>query len=279
MDTPWTIGVQRDGILMPRGTGYAGVVTKNKLKQMGLAMHNHHDVFNRFPVDDTIHPSYGYFDETGRPKLSWRVYLLPMLDHLDLFNQFHLNESWDSPHNLALLDKMPDVFRSVGDPFDSSTTRFQVFRGPDGLFGRSYLYNGIEKAPRIRDITDGISNTFLIAEAGASKAVPWTQPSDIEFDPADPLGSLGLTADDLLTAVMADGSGRQFSMSIPEAMISALVSPTGGEIMSQVSGLLCLEFWQHRLPERTFRFAKENWSHRRGSAEARQRDDRCHCFH
>src|SRR5438874_420269 len=50
-------------------------------------------------------------DREQRPVLSWRVSLLPYLQRGDLYNQFHLDEPWDSPHNIVLLDRMPDVYR------------------------------------------------------------------------------------------------------------------------------------------------------------------------
>src|SRR5262249_5899033 len=36
----------------------------------------------------------------GKALLSWRVTLLPYLEQQNLFNQFHLDEPWDSPHNI-----------------------------------------------------------------------------------------------------------------------------------------------------------------------------------
>ena len=72
----------------------------NNLRQLGLAMHNHHDVFKCFPPPAIYSPD-------GKPLLSWRVMLLPFLDQTPLYKQFHLNEPWDSPHNRALVAKMP----------------------------------------------------------------------------------------------------------------------------------------------------------------------------
>ncbi|WP_437206959.1 DUF1559 family PulG-like putative transporter [Planctomicrobium sp. SH664] len=49
---------------------------KNNLKQQGLALHNYHDVYNRFPVG-TLAP---------RNKPNWRVSLLPYLDQANVYN-------------------------------------------------------------------------------------------------------------------------------------------------------------------------------------------------
>ena len=46
----------------------------NNLKQIGLAMHNYHDVNQQFP------PAY-IADADGQPMHSWRVLILPYLEH------------------------------------------------------------------------------------------------------------------------------------------------------------------------------------------------------
>jgi hypothetical protein len=71
----------------------------------------------------TLPPAYSV-DEAGRPLHSWRVLLLPYLGHQTLQDKIRLDEPWDSPNNLPLLAEMPDVYSSVGDAADSTTTRF-----------------------------------------------------------------------------------------------------------------------------------------------------------
>lgn len=142
-----------------------------KLQQIGVGFHNYHDVHYEFPTG--YHPNYA--DANGNRFLSWRVHLLPYLGMRPLYSQFLLDEPWDSPHNLTLLDQMPDIFRSEGDHWESTTTRFQVFTGADAPFGRRD-YQGYQIAPKFRDYRDGSSNTILVAETGPDIAVPWTAP-------------------------------------------------------------------------------------------------------
>jgi hypothetical protein len=67
-------------------------------------------------------------DKKGKALLSWRVALLPYLDQNNLFNQFHLDEPWDSAHNKKLLSKMPKVFAPPGvKTRQSFSTFYQVF--------------------------------------------------------------------------------------------------------------------------------------------------------
>src|SRR4051812_42921761 len=54
---------------------------KARLKKIGIALHAYHDV------------NQGWASTTG---LSWRVHLLPYLEESKLYNEFKLNEAWDS---------------------------------------------------------------------------------------------------------------------------------------------------------------------------------------
>jgi hypothetical protein len=42
-----------------------------------------------------------------------------------------LNEAWDSPHNIQLLDKMAEEFRSRGLVFGGTTSAFTLITGEE----------------------------------------------------------------------------------------------------------------------------------------------------
>jgi Protein of unknown function (DUF1559)/Sigma-70 region 2 len=69
-------------------------------------------------------------DDAFQATLSWRVALLPFLDRQALFQAFHLDESWDSPHNQALIARMPDVFTTPSSPAADGTSRIRLFEDP-----------------------------------------------------------------------------------------------------------------------------------------------------
>jgi hypothetical protein len=124
----------------------------------------------------------------GRPLLSWRVLVLPYLDDeaKQLYQEFRLDEPWDSEHNLRLLPRMPRQYRPVlpvGASDPPFTTRCQV------LVGRGTAFEGPEGLGRRSDFPDGVSNTLLFVEGRTP--VPWTKPEDIPYDPAGPLPPLG----------------------------------------------------------------------------------------
>jgi len=72
----------------------------NNLKYIGIALWNYHEVHGCLPPAAIT-------DKDGKPLLSWRVAILPYSEHEKLYAKFHLDEPWDSPHNIALLDSMP----------------------------------------------------------------------------------------------------------------------------------------------------------------------------
>src|SRR5881227_266335 len=103
--------------------------SKGNLQEIGLAVHKFIDDTGWLPDDVT--------DKKGKPLLSWRVAILPQLGKRPLYQEFRLDEPWDSKHNKALLEKMPDVFRSPRVKLKSkSNTVYQAFHGPDAVFGR-----------------------------------------------------------------------------------------------------------------------------------------------
>ncbi len=191
----------------------------NNLKQIMLAMHNYHSSNNHFPAAATA-------DAEGKPLLSWRVAILPFLEQQELYDQFHLNEPWDSAHNKTLIAKMPDVYKStMNQPKDPFSTFYQVFTGNGALF------DPMTKGPSIADVTDGTSYTIAAVEAGT--AVVWTKPEDIPFDPSKDLPKLGGPGfPGGFNAAFGDGSVRFITTFIRPNTWVALSTRDGGEVVN-----------------------------------------------
>jgi hypothetical protein len=134
----------------------------------------------------------------GKPLLSWRVAVLPFLEERTLFERFHLDEAWDSPHNASLLEEMPSVYTPV---IPEGTTPYATYY--QGLVGRGTLFDG-EEGTKVTDVIDAGSPTLMVVEAG--HPVPWTKPEDVPYDAAGPLPMLGGQFADGFYAGFADGS-------------------------------------------------------------------------
>jgi hypothetical protein len=195
-----------------------------KLKSLGLALHEFQEAHGHFPAA-------AIRDKSGTPLLSWRVAILPQLGYQSLYHAFHLDEPWDSPQNLALTAQMPDVFRCPSLPAGgTSVTSYQVVVGPKpdlGSIGTMFEWaRGVE----IREVTDGTSNTVLIAET--SRAIPWTQPDDPPFDRDGPLPQFGSGHPGGFHVIFADGTPRFIKSSIETHILKSLLTRDGGEVIS-----------------------------------------------
>jgi hypothetical protein len=196
--------------------GAARAQSTNNLKQIALAMHNYHDTNRHFPPQAIYSPD-------GKPLLSWRVLILPYLAQDDLYKEFRLDEPWDSEHNKKLLAKMPKTYAMPGeDKKEPTETYYQ------GFAGKGAFFDG-KQGTKIQDITDGTSNTILVVEA--AKAVPWTKPADLPFDPEKPLPKLGGHFGNVFNAAFCDGSVHAVSRNVKEETLKALITIGGGEVI------------------------------------------------
>ncbi len=149
--------------------------------------------------------------EGDGPKLSWRVEILPFLEQLELYDQFKHDEPWDSPHNLKLIDQMPQVYASLSHPLEPGKTMIRVpySNVTDAQSQkRSAVFIAGTLGPRLSSVTDGTSNTIGIIEVNPDAAVIWTKPDEWEFDPDDPLRDLGRAHPNRILVSFCDGAVR-----------------------------------------------------------------------
>ncbi|WP_298867010.1 DUF1559 domain-containing protein [uncultured Gimesia sp.] len=188
----------------------------NNIKEITLAFHNYLDKFRSFP------PAKEHLTN-GKSLLSWRVHLLPFLGEAALYKEFHLNEPWDSPQNKGLIKKMPKVFKL--DPGTKpGETQFMTFSGEKTPFTGG-------PGVGLRDVTDGFSNTIMLIKAAPDKAVPWTKPVDLVFDPVDPIKPTGQHSSPAFIAVMMDGSIRYVPTNIPVKELKNLIQHNDGNLI------------------------------------------------
>jgi prepilin-type processing-associated H-X9-DG protein len=193
--------------------------SQNNLKWIGLSLQNYHDKHNQFP-------SHATYDGNGKPLLSWRVYMLPELEEQALFEQFHLDEPWDSEHNKKLIDKMPAVFQHPGVALPGKTV-YQAIVGKGAAFDEK---GGVP----LQSFTDGTSKTVMVVEVAPEKAVPWTKPADWEFDPEKEIDASdfgGVWAGGIFNAVFGDGHVEVLTRSDNPKELKARFTRNGGEII------------------------------------------------
>jgi prepilin-type N-terminal cleavage/methylation domain-containing protein/prepilin-type processing-associated H-X9-DG protein len=176
---------------------------QNKMKQIGLALHNHHDVNSKFPsgVSNALNPNYATATNwCGNPsnpgdvansRAPWTVMILPYLEDGARFNTFTLtarfttgsNTPSDNAGNQAAFLRPNARFQCPSDPNSGPAVNNTNYHGVQGggpapaattpdfcatVGGnRMFFRNGtlyLNSATAIRDITDGTTNTFLVGE-------------------------------------------------------------------------------------------------------------------
>jgi hypothetical protein len=188
----------------------------NQMRQLIISLLNYENATKAYPA----HASYS---SDGKPLLSWRVHILPYLEEQALYEQFKLDEPWDSEHNRALIAQMPAVFQNPNLPDETGKTNYLA------VVGEVCVFSGTQTGLKPAEIIDGTSNTIVLVEAARDQAVEWTKPDDWEYNPANPKAGLGGIRPGGWIAGFADGSVHFISQEIDEGALKAMFTRAGGE--------------------------------------------------
>jgi prepilin-type N-terminal cleavage/methylation domain-containing protein len=262
----------------------------NNLKQLGLALHNHHDAVGHFPAaSDESRDAAG-----ANIAHSWTPRVLPYIEQDAVYRQYNFRIDWDAGTNTAAggpirvaiktflcpsapssgrhanrgcLDYAATTERTWPNPFVSSAQAPFVQSGDRyyiGVLGRNRRDDGSKGERRITDITDGTSNTFLLAEcAGRNRrfvmgredstltwsAGPWANPNSRlnigGCNPASPTDATGPRAINCVNnkeiysfhtggamVVLGDGSVRFLRDSISLDVVLQLLTRARGEVVN-----------------------------------------------
>lgn len=201
---------------------------KNNLKQIGLALHNYHDVYGSLPmgwvgVDLEAHEPAVF----GTNGWGWGGRILPFMDQAPLYNQVAFGERVDEGTNAKLLNKPIAQFRCPSDPYAKKTWMMKDEKGADVLelatanyagsfgtgdvakcqklkVGEACMGDGIfyqNRGTKIADITDGTANTLAVGErVGTTKGDRFSTWSGVIAKGKDPLARILGSSDQILDA-------------------------------------------------------------------------------
>lgn len=165
----------------------------NNLKQMGLALHNYHDVHQAFTAgyqSDSSRPGTDPATLDGPNGWAWGTLLLPYLEQDNLYRQLRLDLPCWHPANADLVRTELKVFLNPGAPNSAGPMPVLDAQGTVlATFGRShYVANVGQDEPwgyapplrdwsrvatgpfyrnskvRMADVSDGLSNTVFVGE-------------------------------------------------------------------------------------------------------------------
>ena len=184
------------------------------IRQIALACLNYESAHMHFPVN--------LVDEIGTPILSWRVAILPFIDQLELYEKFHIDEPWDSPHNKKLIAEMPEIY-FCNSP-DGKTNRL-------GIADRGGMFES-EIEIGFGAIIDGSSNTLLCVAANDANAVKfWTEPSDLTINQF-----VNMALGKEISMVFCDGRTQALSQDTSAADLRRIAARNDGEVVTALKG-------------------------------------------
>lgn len=155
---------------------------KNKLKQIGLALHNYEERAKTFPPD-AIWVDAGTPEATRPPNYTWIAMILPDMDQGPLFKEIDFTaQGFDQVANgQKLQEYMFSAFICPTDVGYAGITGnhgigWTCYAGAAGWdesirFDRHAGVFSTAGNTRISDITDGTSNTIMVGEVGSHNYV------------------------------------------------------------------------------------------------------------
>lgn len=179
---------------------------RNNLKQLGLALHNYHDVANTLPPGWISVNVFGFHSaHDGASGVGWAAMILPYMEQKNTYELFDPRFSIADPVNAPFMAVQIPAYKCPSDPQPEYFEIEEEGGGPVlarlpianyiGSFGPDEL-DGCENSPgnfpvlasgqckgagtfyhnsrvRFRDLTDGTSNTFLAGERRTRSDIGW----------------------------------------------------------------------------------------------------------
>ena len=174
---------------------------KNNLRQIGIGLHNYHDVYNGMP------PSFVVDYRTSGGEWSIHARILPYLEQGNLYQQANLSLKYSDPANTGIATQRIGVYLCPDEVNDHSRKK----NGSDIHYPISYGFNGgtwkvwenrtgnagdgafaPNHSFRFADYSDGSSNTLGFAEVKAF--TPYLRDGDganAEFPEAEEISGFG----------------------------------------------------------------------------------------
>ena len=215
----------------------------NNLRQIGLALHSHHSAKNEFPIGTV---EFRLFDPSKR-QLAWSAFLLPYLEQDNLFKMLDLNLAFDDARNA---EGASHIISTYVCPSSLRGETLVQGRGPSdygGIFGEILTSPNnppkgtmlIDQAISIREVSDGTSNTLIVAEDSRSPDPQWINGRNI-FDQAFPINQAPIGIENEIRSehplgangVFCDGSVRFLNEKTSNAVLAAICTRNRGEVES-----------------------------------------------
>jgi prepilin-type N-terminal cleavage/methylation domain-containing protein len=147
----------------------------NNLKQLGLAMHNHHDTYNMFPsgwiTSSASIPSPGW---------SWQAKILPFIEQGTLFKTLNVDIATGIPAATVGTPIMTSIsgFRCPSDAGQQINANYGSYPNTNYVCNREVIGPDASNLPTnmtFAKIIDGSTNTIMVGERDYTKNVGGSQ--------------------------------------------------------------------------------------------------------
>ena len=159
----------------------------NNMRQIGIAVHNYHDTLNCFPPG-----SLGEWWEPENRMFGWSALTLPFIEQANLSRQIDFTKKIIDTENIEIAKTLVPTYLCPSDSnhriynvdipgdwinrFDRAPAHYSGIAGERITTGgmSPKPYNGSMVPDRIigfRDLTDGASNTMIVAEASSYETI------------------------------------------------------------------------------------------------------------
>ncbi|UUO06356.1 DUF1559 domain-containing protein [Blastopirellula sp. J2-11] len=200
---------------------------KNRMKQIGLSLHNYHDTHRTFPFGTIIEPNACPPASSARRGAPWTVMILPFLEQNARYDQFDFKGTFagianeGSSTNEALQIIPNSAYQCPTDPNASTDEPNTNYRGVQGggaladalcatgtasnqrlFFDSGMLF--MNSKIGLRDVTDGTTNTWMVGESRWWFAVGQNTPYDTYFTWASTVRNAGTSSHVNVVAAAVD---------------------------------------------------------------------------
>lgn len=212
----------------------------NNLRQLGIGLHAYHDAHGCFPPGGIEWRPPG---NSTRRQVAWSALLLPWIGQRDLYAELDLSTPFDSPANAAAAATIVTLYLC---PTRRDPIALIDGRGPcdyGGIYGERITGSNsppkgtmvYDRAIRLAEVTDGTSQTLILAEDTAWPDGQWINGRNI-FDQAFAINAAPPFENDIRSdhpgganGLLVDGAVRFLTAATDLRTLAAICTRAGGE--------------------------------------------------
>lgn len=212
---------------------------QNNLRQIGIALHNYHSAFRKFPPGGLeVRP-----EVPDGKQIAWSAFVLPFLEQTAAYGRVDFNYAFDAPENQLVAATPIETYLCPSTPRATPLNRGRGATDYGGIYGERIVSTNnpprgvmIHDQPiRFRDITDGTSRTLMVSEDANFPDGQWINAWNL-FDQAFSINRAPKFENDIRSmhpqganGLFADGSVSFLNESIDLELLASLCTRNGNE--------------------------------------------------